>query len=297
MSNNVIRVGSHPMNFSLFILRRRNLLEGLAQVHGWQVQWLDYPEGRQSSELLADNLVDWVGTGSTPPIYSQAHGVGVSYVAASASRPVGSALLVARDSGISNIEQLKSARVAATVGSYTDHFLARLLLDHGLSFQDIDMLDLPGRSGQEALAQGRVQAWAALEPLLGEQLAGGQVRCLAQVGEVIANRSLYWARSEWIERTPQQARLVYTALQDNDRWIAANIEGAAHILARHHDSGVDAAGWARSLASRDWGIEPAGPQVLAEQQEQARVLHAAGLLSAPLGNVQGIDLSTPEDKQ
>lgn len=291
MSNNVIRVGSHPMNFSLFILRRRNLLEGLAQAQGWQVQWVDYPEGRHSSGLLAENLVDWVGTGSTPPLYSQAQGVGVTYVAASASRPVGCALLVAHDSVIQSIEQLKGASIASTVGSYTDHFLARLLLDHGLSLQDVKVLDLPGRSGQSALLEGQVQAWAALEPLLGEQLASGRVRCLAQVGEVIPNRSVYWARSQWVERAPQQARLVFTALQNNDRWIAANIDEAAQIMARYHDSGVDAVGWARSLSSRDWGIEPAGEQVLTEQQEQARVLHAAGLLSRSLDPVQGIDLS------
>jgi len=41
----VIRVDSHPVNFSLLILRRREVLEPIAALHGWDVEWVDYSRG------------------------------------------------------------------------------------------------------------------------------------------------------------------------------------------------------------------------------------------------------------
>lgn len=291
-AHTTLRIGSHPMNFSLFILRRRNVLEPLAQARGWQVEWLDYPEGRHSGDFIARGELDWVGTGSTPPIYSQAKGADLMYVGASASRRTASAVLVSSHSPISSIDQLKGARIASTAGSYTDHFIAKALHDNQLTYQDVEVLDRPGRLGEEALQSGEVEAWAALEPLLSETLARGGVRTLGEVGDFIPNRSLFWARKQWVEQAPEQAKLVYAALAENDNWIANHIEQAAQIIASAHDSGVDVQGWVTSLSQRQWGIEPASPQIIAEQQAQADLLYEVGLLSRPLNTIEGVDLST-----
>lgn len=290
-AQNTLRIGSHPMNFSLFILRRRNALEPLAQERGWRVEWLDYPEGRHSGDFIASGEVDWVGTGSTPPIYSQVQGIGLTYVGASASRRTASALLVSAQSPLVSIDQLKGTRVASTVGSYTDHFLAKALHDHRLTYRDVEVLDRPGRSGENALQSGEVQAWVALEPLLSEALARGGVRTLGEVGDFIPNRSLFWARRAWVEQAPEQAKLVYAALAENDQWIADHIDEAAQIIAKAHDSEVDVQGWVTTLSQRQWGIEPANAQIVAEQKAQADLLYEAGLLSAPLETITGIDLS------
>jgi len=290
----ILRIGSHPMNFSLFILRRRKVLEPLAEARGWQVQWLDYSEGRDSGRYLARNEMDWVGTGSTPPLYSQANGVALVYVAASASRQTGSALLVRRDSELHSLKQLKGTRIAATAGSYTDHFIAQALHEHQLAYHDVEVLDLPGRAGEQALLDGRVDAWAALEPLLSQRLAAGDVRVLGEVGDFIPNRSLYWARQQWVQDAPQQARLVYAALADNDRWIAEHLRDAAQIMADGHDSAVDIDGWVTALSQRPWGILPADASLVAEQQRQAQLLYEVGLLTEALDDLTGIDLSSPE---
>gem|GEM_PF-6556656 len=67
-------LGSHPNNLSLFILRHRGVIEPAARERGWQLEWFDYTQGARSGEWLADELVDVVGTGSTPPIAAQAAG-------------------------------------------------------------------------------------------------------------------------------------------------------------------------------------------------------------------------------
>lgn len=286
-----LRIGSHPMNLSLFILRQRRHLEALAEARGWAVHWLDYAEGRDSGRLLQQDQVDWVGTGSTPPLYSRAAGVDLVYVGASASRQTSSALLVLADSPLQRIDQLRGSRIASTVGSYTDHFLAQALHSHHLDYQAVEVLDLPGREGQHALLAGRVQAWAALDPLLSEQLQTGQVRALGQAGDFIPNRSLFWANRSWVEREPQQAQLVFQALAENDRWIAGHIEQAAELLAGSHPQQVAASTWAASLRQRPWGIEPARQPILDEQDQQARLLFSAGLLNNALPPSLGRDLS------
>ncbi|MDR6679202.1 ABC transporter substrate-binding protein [Pseudomonas oryzihabitans] len=278
-----IRIGSHPANLSLFILRRRQVLEALAAERDWQVQWLDYPEGRDSGEYLHREQVDFVGTGSTPPLHSQAAGVDLTYVAASASRTQGSALLVRADSELQRIDQLRGRRVAATLGSFTDHFIAAALDRHGLGYADLQLLDLARRAGERALLEGRVDAWVALDPWLTERLAAGDVRVLGEVGDYIPNRSLFWARRAWAERRPEQMRLVYRALVENDAWVATHLEEAATLLASASDAGVTVADWRQILQRRPWGIVPADGLVLEEQNRQAELLLRVGAL-APLGS-------------
>ncbi|GLO16129.1 sulfonate ABC transporter substrate-binding protein [Pseudomonas putida] len=286
----VIRVGSHPMNFSLFILRRREVLEPIAALHGWDVEWVDYTEGRDSARLLADGKVDWVGTGSTPPIYAQNAGLDVAYVGATSSRPQGSALLVKNDSVINEAKQLKGIRVASTSGSYTDHFLATVLLGAGLSLKDIQSVDLPGRRGQAALLANEVDVWAALDPLLTEQLKQGDVRSIAEVGSFIPNRSMYWARQRWLANSTDQAATIFKVLQANDEWIASHVDEAAAIIARDHEAGIADREWATVLSKRSWEILPANSSILKEQYSQARTLFEAGWLSRNPDQPVGVDL-------
>ncbi len=273
-----LRIGSHPNNLSLFILRQRGVLE--AAISG--VRWVDYLHGGDSAAMLTDRRLDVAGTGSTPPIYAQGNGLDVAYLAASPDRAANCALLAMKEGARQSVRDLRGARIAGMKGSFTDHFLARLLLRQQLTLGDVTLVDLNGSDAARALREGRVDLWAAIDPWLTAARDAKKVRCLAQVGEVIRNRSLFWCRASWLSQHPQQATQLLKVLGDNDRWIAENSLQAARLLHQHLPGALSESHWLATLRARPWGIQRVAPALLAEQQQQADDLLAAGFITQPL---------------
>ncbi len=272
-----IRVGSHPSNLSLFILRHRGTLENAAAKQGWRIIWTDYTQGARSGEWLARNELDVVGTGSTPPISAQAGGLDVEYLASSPSRDASCALLTLQHR---NLSSLKGTRLSAMIGSFTDHFLARLLEKQQLKRSDVQLVDIQGEAALNALLAGEIDGWLAIDPWLTHAKQHAEIVQLATVGDEIINRSLFWTRREWPERYPQVATWVVEQLQLNDSWIAANTAQAAQLLVQHLNSAITVEEWQKTLRARPWGITPANASLIAEQQKQANDLFAVGFIPA-----------------
>ncbi len=279
-----LRLGSHPENLSLFILRHRGELEMQAASHGWQVEWMDYQHDAESEGYLASRQLDIVGTGSISPLYAQAKGLDVAYLGASPASHANGALLVMKESHLQVPQQLKGSRIAGIRGSVTDRFLAQQLLQNGLTLKDITLVGLSGSDSPRALREGRVDLWAAIDPWLSAARDAKTVRRLAQVEEFITHRTLFWCRDAWRQRYPQQAKLALAVLAENDRWIATHPLQAAELIHQHLPGSICVESGFIALRRRSWGILPVSAALLAEQQQQAQDLFAAGFLS------QGLDI-------
>jgi len=274
-----IRVGSHPSNLSLFILRHRGVLESAAAARGLRIAWTDYTQGARSGEWLARGELDVVGTGSTPPLNAQASGLDVAYLASSPPRDASCALLAKRER---TLHSLKGLRLSAMIGSFTDHFLARLLQKQQLQRSDIELADIQGEAALEALLAGEIDGWLAIDPWLTHARKHEGIAQLASVGDEIVNRSLFWTRADWVERYPHAAEWVVEQLQHNDRWIEAHPLQAAQLLTQHINATVTVDEWQTVLRARPWDVLPASESLIAEQQQQADDLFAAGFLPAAI---------------
>jgi ABC-type nitrate/sulfonate/bicarbonate transport system substrate-binding protein len=60
--------------------------------------------------------------------------------------------------GIDSVQQLAGRKVAATAGTALHYFLARVLAKNGMTFKDIELVNLPAADGQAAFVAGRVDA-------------------------------------------------------------------------------------------------------------------------------------------
>lgn len=274
-----IRLGSHPSNLSLFILRHRGVIEPAARDRGWQLEWFDYTQGARSGEWLADEQVDVVGTGSTPPISAQATGLDVAYLASSPPRNNNCALLTLQSNAISS---LRAKRLTGMPGSFTDHFLARLLQKQNLRRTDVTLLDLQGQDAMTALLNGDIDGWLAIDPWLTRALQIKDVVARSAVGDEIINRSLFWTRAAWQQRYPEVAAWIVKQLRVNDAWIEQHPVGAAQILADKLNPAILPDEWLKTIRGRPWGITPASDALLAEQQQQADDLFAVGFIPMAL---------------
>lgn len=272
----MLRIGVHPMNLHL---RLAALWPGLFD--GIGAEFVSYAEGRETGARIAAGELHVGGTGSTPPLIAQSQGRPVVYLAASAPRPGNGALLVRPDSPVASLADLRGRRVALIDGSFHTYLLARSLEQAGLELKDVIRCEMSPAASRKALASGQVDVWIAMAPLIEQTIAAGEARLLALCGSTIPNRSVFWTLADSGASDAALDRFVSGLVSLGAR-ITAEPERAAGLLAGPGASAPDLAAWQGVIAGRDWTVIPAGPALVAEQQEEADVLHAHGDFAAPL---------------
>ncbi len=273
-----VTLGVHRSNPSLYYLSRLSFLdEELAKV-GESGSFHHYSDGTRTGALLADGTIDLGGTGSTPPVTAQAAGHDLVYTAVSAPRPDHGALLVLADGPVRSVADLKGATVVLGIGSWQTHLLAKALHAEGLSYRD-DLTPVRPSAGTdpaEQLRGGAIGGWIAQGAELAAALRTGEFRVLVRTGEVITDRSVFFARRDFATNRPEVVAAITTALQRADHWVARNLDEAAALAAA--DQGGTVEDHRAALAALPWQLEPATAEFIAEQQEAADIFHGVGFI-------------------
>ncbi|MFD3534011.1 ABC transporter substrate-binding protein [Streptomyces sp. NPDC058664] len=269
-------IGVHRSNPSLYHLSRLGYAEEELAALGETVTWHPYTDGVRTGAFLADGTIDFGGTGSTPPVTAQAAGHDIVYTAVSAPRPGHGALLVREDGPVRTVAGLKGGTVHLAVGSWQTHLVAKALDDAGLSYAT-DITPVRADSGsEERLRAGAITAWVAQGAELAAARRTGGLRVLVPTGEVITDRSVFFARRDLAERRPDVVEALTRALRRADEWAAAHPREAAGIAAADQGGTVD--DWETALRALPWTIEAVTEEFVAEQQRAADILHRAGFV-------------------
>lgn len=110
-------------------------------------------------EALNVGAVDFGLTGEAPPVFAQAAGAQLVYIANEPPAPQGEAILVAKDSPIKSVKDLKGKKVALNKGSNVHYLLVKALEEAGLKYSDIQPVYLPPADARAAFSKGAVDAW------------------------------------------------------------------------------------------------------------------------------------------
>ena len=153
------------------VLKKFGWLEEDLKTDGVPVKWALSQGSNRALEFLNSGSVDFGSTAGLAAVLSKANGNPIKSVYVY-SRPEWTALLVPKDSPIKSVKDLKGKKVAATKGTDPFLFLLRSLHQEGLSKSDVEILALQHADGRSALEQGRVDAWAGLDPLMAGVGAG-----------------------------------------------------------------------------------------------------------------------------
>ena len=284
----VLRVGVHANNPSLVVLSQNGLLEKNLAARGIGVEWVRIAAGARTVEYVGANLIQFGGTGLTPPIAAQAKGVPLVYVATSEARPVGG-IYVRADSAVRSVADLAGKTVSLGVGSWLQALLATALDRAGLVWNDIVALDLTEPESRQALLAGDIDAWVSGGGLRDD---GDQFRAIANTGDLVSNPSVFFARRDFAEQHPDVVGHVAGALDETDRWIAAHPAEAAAILARAAGGPLSAGEWEAHIAKRPWGLKPVGDGFVSDQQAAADLFYRFGLLPRQV-NIRDAVLARP----
>src|SRR5215217_3444793 len=162
-----IRIDWATYNPVSMVLKDKGLLEKEFAKEGIPIRWVQTLGSNKALEFLNAGSIDLGSTAGAAALVAKINGNPNKSIYVY-SRPEWTALVTAKDSPISKIEDLKGKRVAVTRGTDPHIFLVRALQSVGLTEKDITPVLLQHPDGKTALIRGDVQAWAGLDPMMAQ---------------------------------------------------------------------------------------------------------------------------------
>lgn len=211
------------------VLRHFGWLEEAFKAEGTRIKWVLSAGSNRALEYLNANSIDFGSSAGLAALLAKANGnpIRTPYIY---SRPEWTALVVPKNSPIRTLADLKGKKVAATKGTDPYLFLLRALKGAGLRRGDIEHVALQHADGRAALEQGRVDAWAGLDPhMAAAELEGGARLLYRNVS--FNTYGFLNVREDFLARYPHQSARVIQAYEKARLWTRANPSEAAKILA------------------------------------------------------------------
>lgn len=278
-ADKVVRIGYQKYG-TLILLKAAGTVDAVLKPLGYAVTWTEFPAGPQLLEALNAGAIDFGSTGEAPPIFAQAAGSPVTYVANEPPAPLGEAILVPKDSAIKSVADLKGKAVALNKGSNVHYLLVRALEAAGVAYADIKPVFLAPADARAAFERGSVDAWAIWDPYYAAAQAATGARTLVTGTDLAPNVQFYLASRSFATQDGVAVDALVGALDRLDRWAGGHLEEAASQLsAAIH---VPAPVIATALGRQSFGVARIDPATTANQQKIADAFGRLGLLPKPV---------------
>jgi sulfonate transport system substrate-binding protein len=250
-----LRVGFQKYG-TLTVLKAKGDLEKRLSPLGIDVRWTEFPSGPAMLEALNVGALDFGTVGEAPPVFAQAAGADLVYVANQPPAPAGEAILVPKDSTIKSVAELKGKKVALNKGSNVHFLLVKALEKAGVAYKDVNVIYLAPADARAAFEKGVIDAWVIWDPFFAAAERQLGARILADGKGLVANHQFYVATRGYSDKNPQIIN-----------WAPKNLGEVAKLLSPL--IGLDISTTELAAGRFAYGIKPITPAVAAEQQKIA----------------------------
>lgn len=235
----VLRIGAqpYPLYSSVYVAYELGYLQEEFDAIGASFVWNEFASGPLVNEAVAAGEADMGFMADLPAIISKSTGQEIEVVSNVAYGEKGLAVLVAADSDIASVADLKGKKVAYATGSYAQHLVALLLDNEGLTLDDIQSVNLGAADQPSALASGEVDAIVIWEQYISMLTSDGTAKVLADGTGVKKGNMITYFVSDYAKEHPLVVQAYIKALNRANDFIASNPEEAAAAIADNF--GVD----------------------------------------------------------
>ena len=228
-----------------------------------EIKWVFSQGSNRSLEYLNSGSVDFASTAGLAAVLSRANSSPINTVYIQ-SQPEWTALVVAKNSQIKNLKDLKGKEIAATKGTDPFLFTLQALDTVGLNKRDVQLVHLQHPDGKTALARGQVDAWTGLDPLMASaQVQSGAKLLYRNIG--FNSYSVLSVKESFTQQSPEAIEAVIKAYEQARKWAKANPEKLAELLARESKLPLNVAKLQLSRTNFDQNI-PSAKQIAALQK-------------------------------
>ncbi|MDZ8223425.1 MULTISPECIES: sulfonate ABC transporter substrate-binding protein [unclassified Nostoc] len=275
-SSITVRIGYQKASTVLYALKTRGELEKAFAASGTSVTWSEFPAGPPLLEALNAGSIDFGYTGESPPIFAQAGGIPLVYVAYDPWSPKAEAILVPKDSPIKSVAELKGKKVAFAKGSNANYLLVKALEKAGVQYSDIQPITLTPADARAAFERKKVDAWAIWDPYLAAVQAATGARTLVDATGLAPNRGYYLAAKSFVDAKPDSLKIVLDQVKKVSDWAKNNPSEIAKFLSPA--LGIDAPVLEIAEKRREHNVLPLTDEVIAKQQEIADTFYKIKLI-------------------
>jgi len=262
----VIRIGYQKYG-SFNVVKARHTLDDQLAKRGIKIDWVLFPAGPQLLEAMNAGAIDLGHTGEAPPIFAQAANNPFVYIGNQRPDPSGEAILVADNSPIKSVADLKGKKVALNKGSNVHYLLVRALENAGLKYSDIYPVYLPPADARAAFDSGKIDAWVIWDPFLTVARVATKARTLVDGTGLVANREFFLANREFVQAHPEIVDDLTKAVDEASSWAKQKPRAVALLLSA--EVGIDVDTLQQITERLPWGFQPVTPAVIDDQQKIA----------------------------
>lgn len=240
------------------------------------VNWVQSAGSNKANQALQAGAIDIGSTAGSAALLARANGSPITAIDVF-SQPEWAAILVPKDSPITNVSQLAGKSVAATKGTDPYFFLLQALQGAGVPLAKVEVQNLQHADGKAALEGGSVDAWVGLDPLMAasESTAGSK---LLYRNINFNTYGLLDATDTFLAKSPDIAQVVVNAYEKARAWALKNPEKTVAILAK--EAGIDPAVARKVILERtNLAVDPAPGEA------QRKVLKVVGPFFVESGDV------------
>lgn len=272
-----VRIGYQKSSTLIVVLKTQGTLEKLLAPLGTKVTWHEFTSGLPLLEALNLGNIDVsADVADTVPVFAQAAGAALTFVAQEAPSPSAQAIVVRADSPLQTVADLKGKKIGFAKAAGAHYLLIAALEKAGLSFKDIDPAYLTPADGRAAFERGAIDAWVVWDPFLAAVQRQSNVRILADGRDVASYQRYYLAATPYAQARADVLRVLFAELQKAGTWVKGHPKDAAALLAPVW--GLDAATVEQANSRRSYEVRAVLPGGLSEQQRIADAFLSEKLL-------------------
>lgn len=211
------------------VLKEKGWAEEAFADEGIEVEYVLSQGGNKAIEFLNSKSADFGSAAGGAALIAKAKGspIDIVYIF---SKPEWIAL-VAIDPSIKTVEDLKGKKIAATIGTDMHTFLLRALDDHGLSEQDVEVINLAPGDGATAILTGEVDAWAGLDPHMARVEKEADANLIYRNVDYNTFGTVN-VRQDFAKKYPKYVTKVIDVYEKARQWVIENPEETTAILAK-----------------------------------------------------------------
>lgn len=225
-----LSIGYQKASINVVIAKENKLLE--QAFPNLDIKWYEFLGGPQILEALAVGSVDIGTTGDTPPVYAQAGGKSLNYIAYETAKPSSSAILIPQNSTIKTLSDLKNKRVAVLRGSSSHYLLVRALQKANLTWSDIQPIWLSPADARAAFQKGAIDAWAIWDPYYAAAELEDHAKVLTTGVDLSPNYTFYLGSNEILKNHPNEIKRILKQLGETDTWVWSHQPETIKLIAQ-----------------------------------------------------------------
>ncbi|MFT3688238.1 sulfonate ABC transporter substrate-binding protein [Paenirhodobacter sp.] len=271
-----VKIGYQKTGLPVIAQQQKTIETALAPL-STGVEWVEFSAGPPLVEALNVGAIHLGWTGDAPPIFGQAAGAAIRYVAALPSSGQGEAIFAKPESGLKTVADLKGRKVAVGKGTSANNLLVAALEANGLNYSDVEPVYLSPADGGAAFASDKVDAWAVWDPFFAIAELRYKPTILVRTSDVLKVNSYFLANRDFPADNAEAIAKVLDALREASAWADAHRDKVAQAL--HDVTGVPLAAQTLAAERQEFGIFPLTDDIIAEQQATADRFHRIGLIA------------------